>query len=64
MSTVPETITARHLGMKVLALSVVSNVSYPPERIEVTTVEEVIKMVESKGDDVEKIITKAISFLP
>lgn len=62
MSTVPEAITARHLGMKVQALSVVSNVCYPPERIKVTTVEDVINMVESKADDVGRIITNTISF--
>jgi purine-nucleoside phosphorylase len=62
MSTVPEAITARHLGMKVQALSVVTNVCYPPERIKVTTVEDVIHMVESKADEVGRVITEAIAF--
>lgn len=60
MSTVPEVIVARHLGMKVLALSVVTNVCYPQERIKVTTVEDVIQMVESKTSDVGKIIASVI----
>lgn len=47
MSTVPEVIVARHAGIKVLAISVVSNVCYPPERLTETTMEEVIAMVES-----------------
>lgn len=62
MSTVPEVITAKHLGMKVLALSIISNVSYPLERIQVTTVEEVIRMVESKADDVGKIISGVVGY--
>lgn len=45
MSTVPEVIAARHMGMKVAGLSVVSNVCYPPERIQATTVEMVIAAV-------------------
>lgn len=64
MSTVPEVITARHLGMKVLALSIVTNVCYPPERIKVTTVEDVIGMVEKKALDVGKIISKVLPFFP
>ncbi len=60
MSTVPEVITARHLEMKVLALSVVTNVCYPPERIKVTTVEDVIHMVETKAIDVGRIISGVV----
>jgi purine-nucleoside phosphorylase len=62
MSTVPEVITAKHLGMKVLAISIISNVSYPLERIQVTTVEDVIRMVESKATDVGKLITNVVSY--
>ncbi|MEP6647170.1 MAG: purine-nucleoside phosphorylase [Saprospiraceae bacterium] len=64
MSTVPEVITAIHLGMKVLALSIVTNVCYPPDRIKVTTVEDVIGMVESKAGDVGKIISNVLPFCP
>lgn len=42
MSTVPEVIAAVHMNMKVIALSVVSNVCYPIESITETTLEEVI----------------------
>lgn len=62
MSTVPEVITARHLGMKVLALSVITNVCYPMERIKVTTVEDVIKMVENSALDVGEIITNVVDY--
>ncbi len=62
MSTVPEVITARHIGMKVLALSIVTNVCYPPERIKVTTVEDVINMVESRSTDVGKVIGEVVGY--
>lgn len=62
MSTVPEVITARHLGMKVLALSIVTNMGYPPDRIQVTTVEDVIKMVETRFTDVGKLIEAVVDF--
>lgn len=47
MSTVPEVIAARHCGMKVAGVSVVSNVCYPPERMQPTSLESVITTVES-----------------
>lgn len=62
MSTVPEVITANHLGMKVLVLSIISNVCYPPERIKVTTVEDVIQMVESKAEDAGRVLVKALAY--
>jgi purine-nucleoside phosphorylase len=62
MSTVPEVITARHLAMKVLALSIVTNECYPTERIKVTTVEHVIRMVENKALTVGKIIQSVVDY--
>ena len=56
MSTVPEVIVARHCGMKVLAISVVSNVCYPPERIVYTTLESVIHQVHQAGFRVKKLL--------
>ncbi len=44
MSTVPEVIVARHMGLPVFVLSVVSNKCFPIEEITETTVEEVIKL--------------------
>lgn len=44
MSTVPEVIVAKHAGLRVGAISIVSNVCYPPERITNTTIEEVIEV--------------------
>ncbi len=42
MSSIPEVLVARHGGLAVLMLSLVSNISYPPSAIRETTVEEVI----------------------
>jgi purine-nucleoside phosphorylase len=42
MSSVPEVLVARHSNMKVLMISLVSNVSFPPSRIVPTTLEDVI----------------------
>ncbi len=47
MSTVPEVIAARHMGMKVLAFSVVANVCYPLSRIRPVSVEEVIAVAQA-----------------
>ncbi|MEL7020628.1 MAG: purine-nucleoside phosphorylase [Bacteroidota bacterium] len=44
MSTVPEVIVARHSGLKIFVLSVISNQCYPKEIIKETTVEEVIAL--------------------
>lgn len=46
MSTVPEVIVARHSGLSVFALSVVSNQCYPKEIIKETTLEAVIELAQ------------------
>jgi len=46
MSTVPEVIVARHSGLSVFALSVVSNQCYPKETIKETTLEAVIELAQ------------------
>jgi purine-nucleoside phosphorylase len=45
MSTVPEVIVARHAGMRVFAVSVVSNKSYPISTIKETSHEDVLEAV-------------------
>ncbi|HQW03341.1 MAG TPA: purine-nucleoside phosphorylase, partial [Saprospiraceae bacterium] len=62
MSAVPEVIAAHHIGLKVLAISVVSNVCYPPERIQETSVEDVIKMVESSATNVGMLIKESLPY--
>lgn len=47
MSTVPEVLVAKHSGLPVFVVSVVSNQAYPPEVIRETTLEEVVAVVEA-----------------
>ncbi len=60
MSTVPEVIVAVHAGMKVLAISVVSNVCFPKSRIQKTTVEKVIKTVNKASVKMSTLIKELI----
>lgn len=57
MSTVPEVIAARHIGLKVAALSVVSNVCYPLDRIQPTTVDMVIATVNTAHEKLYKLLS-------
>ncbi len=47
MSTVPEVLVARHAGLPVFVISVVSNKCYPIAEIQPTTVEDVIATVQA-----------------
>ncbi len=62
MSAVPEVIAAHHIGMKVLAMSVVSNVCYPPDRIRETTVEEVIRVVETSAPIAGALVNHVLTY--
>lgn len=63
MSAVPEVQAAVHIGLKVLGISVVSNVCYPPERITETTVEDVIRVVEGSAESLGRVVTLALKYL-
>lgn len=60
MSTIPEVIVAKHSNMRIAAISIVSNVCYPPERITETTVEEVIKVANQASDKLNSILAELI----
>lgn len=64
MSTTPETIAAVHLGMKVGALSIVSNECYPPDRIQSTSLEDVISSVATAQQRLYGLIREWINLLP
>ncbi len=49
MSTVPEVLVARHAGLRVFVVSVVSNKSYPISEIRETSLEDVIATVNTAG---------------
>ena len=56
MSTVPEVLVARHMGLSVLAVSVVSNKCYPLHEIRETSVEDVIAVVENTAPKLQRVI--------
>jgi purine-nucleoside phosphorylase len=62
MSAVPEVIAARHLGMTLLAVSVVSNMCYPPEIIKETSVEDVIRVVNENAKKAGVLIEASLPF--
>ena len=61
MSTIPEVIVARHMNMKVMGISVIANISYPPEKSDEVTVESIVNVVQQRTGDVGKIIEMAMS---
>lgn len=61
MSTIPEVLVANHVGMEVLVASVVTNLCYPPENIQETTVEKVIEVARVAGDQLGKILLAMIN---
>ncbi|HHM21380.1 MAG TPA: purine-nucleoside phosphorylase [Bacteroidetes bacterium] len=60
MSTVPEVLTARHAGLKVLAVSVVSNKCFPIEQLTETTLEEVIAVMDKASQGVIQVVRGVI----
>ncbi|MBK7410001.1 MAG: purine-nucleoside phosphorylase [Saprospirales bacterium] len=56
MSTVPEVLVARHSGMRVFAVSVVSNKCFPLEEIKETSVDDVIAMVQKSESKVREVV--------
>ena len=61
MSTVPEVIVANHCGIKTAAISIVTNVCYPPERIKPTSVEDVINTANQATPGLYAIVDRLIS---
>ncbi len=60
MSTVPEVIVARHMKIGVCGISLVTNACYPPERIQETTVEDVLSMANSKQPIFQNLLSQMI----
>lgn len=63
MSTVPEVITARHAGMKVFGISVITNLSEPSEMDKPTTHEEVQNVAGAAASKMTVIFKELISEL-
>ncbi len=60
MSTVPEVLVARHMGLPIFVVSVVSNLCYPLEAIKETTLEEVIAVVGKAEPRIRKVVVELI----
>ncbi len=63
MSTVPEVIAAKHCGMKILGLSIVTNkVVTSKEETNHASHEEVLQVVEASGKHVELLVRSLLSY--
>ena len=62
MSTVPEVIVAAHAGLRVLALSAVTNVCRP-DQLEPTSGSEVLAVAESTEPQLRDIVTGVLAWL-
>ncbi len=63
MSTVPEVIVARHMNLEVFCISVISDMGYPKEIIQETSLEDVIKVAKVAEPKLTLIIRELISSL-
>lgn len=63
MSTVPEVIVARHAGIRLAVLSVISNVCYPPDRIQETSGEDVVNVVKENTHKAIRVIQHLVQKL-
>lgn len=60
MSTVPEVIVARHMGLRVFVISVCTDMGYPPEAIRETTLEDVIRVANEAEPKVGRVIKEML----
>lgn len=60
MSTVPEVLVARHMSLPIFVLSVVSNLCYPIEAIQETTIEEVLEVVGKAEPKIRELVVALI----
>lgn len=63
MSTIPEVLVARHMKLPIFVVSVVSNLCFPIETIEETTIEEVIAVVKKAEPGMRKVVMEMIRTL-
>lgn len=61
MSTVPEVIVAKHSGLKIAAVSIISNVCFPLEKITETTIEGVIEVANMASKNLNNVLKEVIS---
>jgi purine-nucleoside phosphorylase len=64
MSSLPEVLVARHMGLPVLLLSMVTNTAFPPSTVCQTTVEEVIAIAAAAEPGITLLICELLKTLP
>lgn len=60
MSTIPEVLVAKHMGLPVWVVSVVSNRCYPIDELTETTVEEVIEVVNKASEQLQALVVELL----
>jgi purine-nucleoside phosphorylase len=60
MSSIPEVLVAKHAGLRILMISMVTNVAFPPSRIRETTVEEVIATAMASEPGLTKVVRAVV----
>lgn len=60
MSTTPEVVVARHMSMEVFAISVISDMGYPPEKADHVSHEFVLKKAGEAEPKMRKIVTELL----
>ncbi len=63
MSTVPEVLVAKHMSLRVMAMSVATNKCYPLEEIRETSVEDVIAVAQGAEPKMRKIVLELLEYL-
>lgn len=63
MSTTPEVVAARHLEIEVFAMSVISDMGYPPEKADHVSHEFVLKMASEAEPKLTKIFTELLKVI-
>jgi purine-nucleoside phosphorylase len=63
MSTVPEVIVARHMDMRVFAVSVISDMGYPPEKADHVTHEFVLQKAAEAEPRLTALLTRMLEKL-
>lgn len=60
MSTVPEVIVGKHMGMKIFALSMVTDKGFPKEEIKEITHEDVLKIANTSAPKMQLVVEEVI----
>ncbi len=61
MSSVPEVLVAKHAGLKIMMLSLVANVSFPPSAIRETTLEDVIRVGQGAEPKLRTLVREVLA---